>query len=178
MSTAELGLSLAEMIRRDKVHAHLLHRRQPRGGRLQPGRPRPLRAHPRLPGPDAGRRDRRCSSRQPQPGHRHLHPRGGGHARASSSACSSCGSSADAAGRAATSRTSSSTRLLRERRCSKTHYQIDPKDSLDAGRRGDATCRCSCRAGRTRRSATSSRPRASTATSSNVAHGADAASST
>ncbi len=40
MSTAELGLSLAEMIRHDKVHAHRLHRRQPRRGRLQPGRPR------------------------------------------------------------------------------------------------------------------------------------------
>ena len=40
MSTAELGLSLAEMIRQGKVHAHLLHRREPRGRRLQPRRAR------------------------------------------------------------------------------------------------------------------------------------------
>ncbi len=39
MSTAELGLSLAEMIRQDKVTRHLLHRREPRGGRLQSRRP-------------------------------------------------------------------------------------------------------------------------------------------
>jgi deoxyhypusine synthase len=40
MSTAELGLSLAEMIRKGQGSRHLLHRRQPRGGRLQPGRAR------------------------------------------------------------------------------------------------------------------------------------------
>ena len=46
MSTAELGLSLAEMIRQDKVHAITLHRREPRGGRLQPRRARPLHRIP------------------------------------------------------------------------------------------------------------------------------------
>ena len=63
MSTAELGLSLAEMIRQGKVHAISLHRREPRGGRLQPRRARPLRAHPALPRPDARPTSRRCSTR-------------------------------------------------------------------------------------------------------------------
>ena len=44
MSTAELGLSLAEMIRAGQGARDLLHRREPRGGRLQPRRARPLRA--------------------------------------------------------------------------------------------------------------------------------------
>ena len=39
MSTGELGLSLAEMIRQGKVHGDLLHGRESRGGRLQPGGP-------------------------------------------------------------------------------------------------------------------------------------------
>ena len=59
MSTAELGISLAEMIRRDKVHADRLHRREPRGGYFQPRRARPLRARAALP-----RISRRRTSRQ------------------------------------------------------------------------------------------------------------------
>ena len=39
MSTAELGISLARMIRAGKVHSDLLHRGQPRGRRLQPPGP-------------------------------------------------------------------------------------------------------------------------------------------
>ena len=35
MSTAELGISLAEMIRRDKVHLIVCTRREPRGGYFQ-----------------------------------------------------------------------------------------------------------------------------------------------
>ena len=38
MSTAELGLSLAEMIRRGKGSRHLLHRGQSRGRSVQPCR--------------------------------------------------------------------------------------------------------------------------------------------
>ena len=64
MSTAELGLSLAEMIRRRQGPRHLLHRRQPRGGRVQPRGPRPLRAHPRLPGPHALPTKPSCLRRQ------------------------------------------------------------------------------------------------------------------
>ena len=52
MSTAELGISLAEMIRQGQGARHCLHGRQPRGGRVQPGRPRLLRARPALPRPD------------------------------------------------------------------------------------------------------------------------------
>jgi deoxyhypusine synthase len=40
MSTAELGLSLAEMIRQDKVHAISCTGRQSGRGYLQPDRPR------------------------------------------------------------------------------------------------------------------------------------------
>jgi hypothetical protein len=39
MSTAELGLSLAEMIRQDKVQADLLHRRQSGRGRFSTSSP-------------------------------------------------------------------------------------------------------------------------------------------
>ena len=42
---------------------HLLHRREPRGGPLQPRRPRPLRARPELPRADARARSTSCSSR-------------------------------------------------------------------------------------------------------------------
>ena len=56
MSTAELGLSLAEMIRQGQRPRDQLHGRQPRRGRLQPRRARPLRAHPALPRPHARRR--------------------------------------------------------------------------------------------------------------------------
>jgi hypothetical protein len=49
MSTAELGISLAEMIRREKVAPDRLHRREPRGGHFQSRRARPLRARAALP---------------------------------------------------------------------------------------------------------------------------------
>ena len=42
MSTAELGLSLAEMIRQGKVHGICCNGRQPGGRRLQSRRARPL----------------------------------------------------------------------------------------------------------------------------------------
>jgi hypothetical protein len=44
MSTAELGLSLAEMIRQDKIHADVYHRREPRGRYFQSGGPHALQA--------------------------------------------------------------------------------------------------------------------------------------
>ncbi len=53
MSTAELGISLAEMIRQDKVHLICLHWREPRRGYLQPRRARLLRARAALPGAHA-----------------------------------------------------------------------------------------------------------------------------
>ena len=79
MSTAELGLSLAEMIRQGQGARHLLHRREPRGGRLQSGRARPLRACAALPRSDAGRRAG-AARPAPQPRDRHVHPRRGGDA--------------------------------------------------------------------------------------------------
>jgi deoxyhypusine synthase len=52
---------------------HLLHRRQPGGGHLQPGGPRPLRAHPHW--RDSHPETRwLCSDKPPEPRHRHLHP--------------------------------------------------------------------------------------------------------
>ena len=48
MSSAELGLSLAEMIRAGQDPRHLLHRGQPGGRCLQPGGPRPLCARAQL----------------------------------------------------------------------------------------------------------------------------------
>jgi len=51
MSTAELGISLAETIRKDKVHAIVLHRRESRGGCFQSRRARLLRARPALSSP-------------------------------------------------------------------------------------------------------------------------------
>ncbi len=79
MSTAELGLSLAEMIRRDKVARHHLHRREPRGGCVQPGGARPLRARSALSPPvaAAGGSAARPAS---EPGDRYLHSRARGHA--------------------------------------------------------------------------------------------------
>ena len=74
MSTAELGVSLAEMIRQGKVHADLLHRRQPRGRRLQPRRAFALRAAAALPRSDAGGRAAAARA-SAQPRDRHLHPR-------------------------------------------------------------------------------------------------------
>src|SRR5450830_728957 len=56
MSTAELGLSLAEMIRQGKVRHHV-HGGESRGRRLQSRRARPLRAHPVLPRAEPGRGD-------------------------------------------------------------------------------------------------------------------------
>ncbi len=58
---------------------HQLHRRQPRGGHLQPGGARPLRARPQLPRPHP-RGGARAARPPPQPRHRHLHPRGRGDA--------------------------------------------------------------------------------------------------
>ncbi|MEZ4555944.1 MAG: deoxyhypusine synthase family protein [Caldilineaceae bacterium] len=58
MSTAELGLSLAEMIRAGKVHAISCTGANLGGRRLQSGGPRPLRAHPQLPRLDARGRAR------------------------------------------------------------------------------------------------------------------------
>jgi hypothetical protein len=55
-----------------------LHRRQPRGGRVQPGGARALRAHPGLPRPHRRRRGSAAGAAS-QPRHRHLHPGGGGH---------------------------------------------------------------------------------------------------
>ena len=49
MSTAELGLSLAEMIRQDKVHAITCTGANLEEDDLQPRRAQPLRAHSELP---------------------------------------------------------------------------------------------------------------------------------
>ena len=77
MSTGELGLSLADMIRARQGARDLLHRRESGGGPVQSRRARPLRAHPRLSGPDA--RGRGALARAPSESrHRHLHPRRGG----------------------------------------------------------------------------------------------------
>ena len=110
----------------------LLHRREPRGGHLQPRRARPLRAHPELPRPDAGGRGR-AARPAPEPRHRHLHPRGRGdpphrERRARRVAARRQGR------RSSSSRTSSCTRscasgVLEE------HYQIDPEGQLAAGGR-------------------------------------------
>ena len=58
MSTAELGISVAEMIRQNKVHGDLLHGRESRRGSLQPRRARSLPARSGLPAADAGARGR------------------------------------------------------------------------------------------------------------------------
>ena len=167
MSTAELGLSLAEMIRQGKVHAHLLHRREPRGGRLQPRRARPLRARPALPRPHAGRRAG-AARPAPEPRHRHLHPRGRGDAPHRERRARGVAARRQAPASAA-SRTSSSTRC-----CVSGALEAvlpDRPEGQLAARGGRArTCRCSCRAGRTRRSATSSPATASTGDVKNVAH--------
>jgi hypothetical protein len=46
MSTAELGVSLAEMIRAGQGERDFLHGREPRRGHFQPCRAQSLRAHP------------------------------------------------------------------------------------------------------------------------------------
>ena len=61
MSTAELGLSLAEMIRQRQGARDLLHRREPRGGRLQPRRARSLRAHSATTATSRPSKKRSCS---------------------------------------------------------------------------------------------------------------------
>ena len=79
MSTAELGISLAEMIRRGKVHAICCT-----GANLEEDVFN-LVAHthyervPALSRPDARRRAG-AARPAPEPRHRHLHPRAGGHA--------------------------------------------------------------------------------------------------
>ena len=50
MSSAEMGISLAEMIRQDKIHAITCTGAQPRRRRVQLGRSRPLRSNSELPG--------------------------------------------------------------------------------------------------------------------------------
>ena len=75
MSTAELGISMAEMIRSGKIHA-ICCGRQSRGGRLQPRGAFPLRARPALSGPDAGGRTG-AAGPSPEPRHRHVHSRRG-----------------------------------------------------------------------------------------------------
>ena len=105
---------------------HLLHRRQPRRGHLQPRGPRPLRARAQL--PQALRPGRgRAAEPGPQPRHGHLHPRRRGdapdrapHARRSGRRHRTRAS--------ATSPTSTSTSSSRAA-CSRSAYQIDPKDS-------------------------------------------------
>ncbi len=77
MSTAEIGLSLAEMIRQGQGPRDHVHGREPRGGRLQPRRARPLRADPALPPAEPGRGGG-APRQAPQPRDGHVHPRGGG----------------------------------------------------------------------------------------------------
>ena len=126
MSTAELGISLAEMIRAGKVHgicctganleedvfnlvAHDHYERVPHYRDLTAAR-RAGAARP-----------------APQPRHRHLHPRGRGDAahRARRAAGMAGGGRAR---RAAISRTSSCTGCC-GRRCSSRSIEIDPRDS-------------------------------------------------
>ena len=165
MSTAELGLSLAEMIRQDKVHAICCTGREPRGGRLQPRRARPLRARPAttatsrpsdeeellerhlnrvtdtcIPEDEAMRRIERRRARRVaarRQGRRALLP-----------------ARVHVPDPALAARSRSTTRSTRR--------------TAGCSPRRRATCRCSCRAGRTRRSATSSPATASRATSKNV----------
>ena len=61
MSTAELGISLAEMIRRGQGARDRLHGREPGGGYFQPRRARLLRARAALPGSHATD-EQRCST--------------------------------------------------------------------------------------------------------------------
>ena len=63
---------------------HLLHRRQPRRGHLQPRGARPLRARAQLPRPLADQDEVDAARAGPQPRHRHLHPRRRGDASRSS----------------------------------------------------------------------------------------------
>ena len=152
MSTAELGLSLAEMIRRGKVHAICCT-----GANLEEDIFN-LVAHDhyvRIPNYRAplARAGGRAARPAPEPRHRHLHPRGRGDAphrgrRARRVAARRQG------GRAASSRTSSCTRSC-ARACSKSTTR-SIRRTAGCWPRPSATCRCSCRAGRTRRSATSS----------------------
>ena len=62
MSTAELGISLAEMIRQDKVHAHLHHGRESRRRYFQSGRAQPLPARAQLSQSERRRRSWRCAN--------------------------------------------------------------------------------------------------------------------
>ena len=141
---------------------HLLHRRQPRRGRLQPGRARPLRARPQLPQPLRRRRSSTLLEHGPEPRHRHLHPRGRGDAphRAPRARALAEGRRRKASATSPTSTCTSSSRAA----CSRSSTRSTPRTpgcSPPARR----TCRSSCPAGRTRRSATSSSPTASAATS-------------
>ena len=126
MSTAELGLSLAEMIRQDKVHAisctganleedvfnlvaHDHYERVPHYRDLSPTDEEAL------------------LERAPEPRDRHLHPRGGGDApHRGGRARRVDGRRRDR--RAPSSRTSSCTEILRSGELEE-YYQIDPKDT-------------------------------------------------
>ncbi len=108
MRTAELGLSLAEMIRRDKVHAIVCT-----GANLEEDifnlvAHDSLRARAALPRPHAARRA--GAARAPhEPRHRHLHPRDGGDAPHREGGARGVGRRPTARA-SATSRTSSCTR--------------------------------------------------------------------
>ena len=126
MSTAELGLSLAEMIRQDKVHAHLHHRREPRRRHFQSGRAQPLQARAELPQSERRRRSWRCANGH-EPRHRYLHSRRRGHAPHRAP-----GAEVLAEGRSAKSQRyfpyEYMYQLIRSGSI-KEFYEIDPKDS-------------------------------------------------
>jgi hypothetical protein len=81
MSTAELGRSLAEMIRRDKVHAICCTGANLEEDLFNLVAHDHYRARAPLPRPDARRRAG-PARRGARPRHRHLHPRGGRHPKA------------------------------------------------------------------------------------------------
>ncbi len=126
MSTAELGLSLAEMIRQDKVHAICCT-----GANLEEDVFN-LVAHdhyvrvPQLPRPHA--RGRAGAARAPpQPRHRHLHPRGRGDAPHRARRAARCGRRPTRKGERCFPHE------FLYRCCAadalEEHYQIDPQDS-------------------------------------------------
>ena len=131
----------------------LLHRREPRGGHLQPGRPRPLRAHPELPRSHAEDEqallDRQLNrvtdtcipEEEAMRRIEHSHARGVERRRQAPASASS--------------RTSSSTAAAQ--RPARAVVPDRPEATAGCSPPARRTCRSSCPAGRTRRSATSSR---------------------
>ena len=151
------GPLAGEMIRQDKVHAHLLHRRQPRGGRLQPGRARPLRARAQLPRPLARGREgaarAAASTASPTP----ASPRRRRCARIERDDARALAEGATRAA-SATSPTSTSTSCSAAAKLEEL-LPDRPQGLAGSSPRPRRTCRSSCPAGRTPPSATSSWPR-------------------